>query len=120
MTINATPVFEDHCCHIGAPKPFVFWVTVNTVPRSFDTTLTCRLRPLNGTAFDLTVGAGITLGTINGVANALVTILPSVAQSRLIALSSYASCEIQEGSTGQDKIVMMGKFVGVGGENTGG
>ena len=120
MTLNSTPVFEDQCCHIGAPKPFVFWITVNDVPRSFDNTLTCRLRPVNGAAFDLTVGSGITLGVYGGVANALVTILPSVAQSRLIAPASYAACEIQEGAAGQDKIIMMGKFVGVGGENSGG
>ncbi len=118
--INATPVFDDHACHIGAPKPFVFWITVNGVNRAFDSTLTARLKPVGGTAFDLVVGNGITLSTKDSVSNALVTIQVTVAQSRLIQQYSYATCEIQETVSGLETIVMMGRFLGIGGDNTGG
>lgn len=119
MTINNTPVSDVIAIHRGAPKPFSFRQLVNGIYRAFDSTVTCRVALNDGSKFDLTVGNGITLGTYNSVANALVTIKLSAAQSRQILRGYFADYEIQEGTTPNEIVVLMGRLNGIGGDNTG-
>ncbi len=119
MTINTTPVSDPIAIHRGAPKPFSFRQLVNGVYRAFDNTVTCRVSLPNGNTFDLIVGSGITLGTWNAVANALVTIKLTAAQSRLIPVGTFAGFEVQENVTPNETIIFMGRLNGVGGDNTG-
>jgi hypothetical protein len=105
----------------GAPVPMIVQNAVITQDAQmndietlepFATTLALRVKVRQVPAFVLTVGAGITLQTAEGVANGQAMIHLSEAQSNLIPVGGYATYELTEGVTGSLSLVLAGNLIG--------
>jgi hypothetical protein len=96
----------------GAPKPFTFARKAAGVQTSFDASLKCIITPRSGSAFTLTVGAGISLSPVDAMANAKVRIQLSAAQSLLVPIGSYTQFTITEGVAPNQMVVMHGQMIG--------
>ena len=110
-TINKTPTRNFEIFR-GAPIPVILRDRVNGVLRALQASLQMTVKPKGLVSFNLTVGAGITLSSDEGVANGRATLLLSNAQSLLVPEGSHCPYEITEGVAGSRIIFMAGTLVG--------
>lgn len=97
----------------GAALPIALRMKVNGVYQAWAATLTMTVKPQAGSAFDLTVGQGITLSVFNAVANAQAVVQLSEEQSNLVVKGDYTAYLVTEGAPGAKVPRLRGKLIGV-------
>lgn len=100
----------------GAPDPWVIRNRVGDVLQTFDPAIVMTVVTPTST-FALTVGNGITLTTDEGILNSRATIQLTEAQSLLVPVGNYSSYELQILDDGNERILLRGRLIGVGGDN---
>ena len=124
---TSPPATQNFHMARGAPDPLRIQIRSfgTTAPGDltvFDATVVCRIVYPGGT-LDLTVGAGITLepgitvGSEITVLNAQIVIRLTELQSRLIPLGGLSTYEVQSGVAGSERLLLMGRLIGVAGNN---